>query len=81
MYEWGIDDVNEADLIVDEIVESVEQSTGKSIFAIKKLDDDIRRKNRIKIIVVFTDRTVLQGFIFLKRLKDSIEVRIAGKYI
>ena len=63
---------------VDELIKMIEQDTGKKIFTMKILD---HTKEGLETLVVYDDKSVMLGKIFIGSIKGKMAIRLQGNFI
>ena len=63
---------------VEELIKMIEQDTGKKIFTMKILD---HTKKGLESLIVFDDKNVMLGNIFVGTIKGKMAIRLQGNFI
>lgn len=68
---------NEEDF-VDSLIQMMEQDTGKKIFTMRVLEHTVQG---LDALIVFEDKSILQGQIKVGSIKGKLAIRMQGNYI
>jgi hypothetical protein len=69
----------QTDDIVQDLINMMEESTGKTIFTVKVLNDT--DDGGFETLVVFNDKTVMHGIISIEDVNGRMATRIRANYI
>lgn len=69
---------SEKDDVVEDIVRMLEEETKQKIFTLKVLD---KLEDKLDVIIVFEDKSVLKGFISVQHVDGKLACRVQGNYI
>lgn len=64
--------------ITDALLNSIEEQTGKKIFTMRVINET---EEGLDVIVVFTDKNILNGCISVQVIDGNLACRIRGNYL
>ena len=71
-------EAEEDEKLIDSIIKTLEQDTGKKIFTLRVLD---HTTEALEVLIVFDDKEILTGKIKVTTIEGKLAIRMQGNFI